>query len=54
MVAIKSELHRNIQDVFNEYGVQIMSPAYVADPASAKIVPPENWYVTPASKPAEK
>jgi len=51
MLAIKSELHRNIQDVFNEYGVQIMSPAYVADPASAKIVPPENWYVTPASKP---
>lgn len=54
MVAIRSELHRNIQDVFNEYGVQIMSPAYVADPASAKIVPPENWYVTPASKPPEK
>jgi len=54
MVAIRSELHRNIQDVFNEYGVQIMSPAYVADPASAKIVPPEDWYVTPASKPPEK
>jgi len=54
MVAIRSELHRNIQDVFNEYGVQIMSPAYVADPASAKIVPPENWYVTPASEPPEK
>jgi len=54
MVAIKSELHSNIQDVFNEFGVQIMSPAYVADPASAKIVPPENWYVKPASKPAEK
>jgi len=54
MLAIKTELHRNIQDVFNEHGVQIMSPAYVADPASPKIVPPEDWYVKPASKPAEK
>lgn len=54
MVAIRSELHRNIQDVFNEHGVQIMSPAYVADPESPKIVPPEDWYLKPASKPAEK
>jgi small-conductance mechanosensitive channel len=54
MVPIRSDLHRNIQDVFNEHGVQIMSPAYVADPASAKIVPPDNWYVEPASKPAKK
>jgi small-conductance mechanosensitive channel len=54
MMSIKTALHRNIQDVFNEYGVQIMSPAYVADPASAKLVPPENWYTAPASKPAEK
>jgi small-conductance mechanosensitive channel len=27
-----SELHRNILDVFNEYGVQIMTPAYEDDP----------------------
>jgi hypothetical protein len=26
-------MHRNIQDVFNENGVQIMSPAYKGDPA---------------------
>jgi len=51
MVSIKSELHRNIQDVFNEYGVQIMSPAYEADPQSPKVVSPENWYTAPASKP---
>lgn len=31
---ILSELHANIQDVFNEYGVQIMSPHYLGDPAS--------------------
>ena len=53
-VAIKSELHRHIQDVFNEYGVQIMSPAYESDPETLKVVPPENWYPEPASKPAEK
>ena len=30
MAVIKSELHRNIQDVFNEAGVEIMSPHFVA------------------------
>ncbi len=48
---IRSDLHANIQDVFNEYGVQIMSPAYEADPATAKVVPPDKWYETPAKKP---
>jgi small-conductance mechanosensitive channel len=43
-----SELHRNIQDVFNEYGVQIMSPHYMADPAEAKVVPPQRWHEAPA------
>jgi small-conductance mechanosensitive channel len=47
-------LHRNIQDAFNEYGVQIMSPAYEADPQTPKIVPPDDWYPAPASKPAKK
>ena len=46
---IYSDLHANIQDVFNEYGVQIMSPAYIADPESAKVVPPEHWHTEPAS-----
>jgi hypothetical protein len=31
-------LHHNILDVFNEYGVQIMTPAYVADPKEPKLV----------------
>lgn len=43
-----SALHRNIQDVFNEYGVQIMSPHYMADPADAKVVPLQRWYEPPA------
>lgn len=48
-----SNLHANIQDVFNEHGVQIMSPHYEADPLEAKCVPPEKWYPAPARKPEE-
>ncbi len=48
---VMSDLHANIQDVFNEYGVQIMSPHYLADPADAKVVAPANWYPAPARKP---
>ena len=33
------ELHGNIQDVFNENGVQIMSPHYLGDPDTPKVVP---------------
>jgi small-conductance mechanosensitive channel len=45
-------LHGNIQDAFNEYGVQIMSPNYEADPEGRKVVPPEQWYAAPAGHPA--
>ena len=53
MVRTYSELHKNIQDCFNEYGVQIMSPHYVNDPVSAKIVPKEQWYALPARLPEQ-
>ncbi|KEY88463.1 hypothetical protein PisoF_04380 [Pseudomonas sp. IsoF] len=43
-----SLLHANIQDVFNEFGVQIMSPHYLGDPLQAKWVPREQWYADPA------
>ena len=46
-----SLLHGNIQDVFNEYGVQIMSPHYLGDPAQEKWVPHERWFTAPARKP---
>ncbi|PJI50780.1 MAG: mechanosensitive ion channel protein MscS [Pseudomonas sp.] len=46
-----SLLHANIQDVFNEYGVQIMSPHYLGDPRQEKLVPPEQWYSAPARPP---
>jgi small-conductance mechanosensitive channel len=38
-----SQLHACIQDVFNENGVQIMSPHYLADPPQAQVVPPGDW-----------
>jgi small-conductance mechanosensitive channel len=51
MMQIYSDLHRNIQDAFNEYGVQIMSPHYMLDPKSPAVVPRERWYEAPAEPP---
>jgi small-conductance mechanosensitive channel len=51
MQQIYSDLHTNIQDAFNEYGVQIMSPSYEFDPQEPKIVPREQWYAPPAKPP---
>ena len=45
---IYTDLRRNILDVFNEYGVQIMTPSYETDPAEPKLVPKEKWFETPA------
>ncbi len=38
-----SALHANVQDVFNENGVQIMSPHYLADPPAPQVVPAGPW-----------
>ena len=43
-------LHANIQDVFNEYGVQIMSPHYENDPLEKVWVPKEQWFEAPAEE----
>jgi len=43
-------LHANALDVFNEAGVQIMSPHYVGDPRAEKIVPPSQWSSPSARK----
>jgi small-conductance mechanosensitive channel len=48
---VYTELHQNILDVFNEHGVQIMTPSYEGDPAEPKIVPREQWYTAPAAPP---
>jgi small-conductance mechanosensitive channel len=50
---VLSALHAHIQDVFNEYGVQMMSPQYVDDPSTPKWVPRSRWYPAPAKPPAE-
>jgi len=52
MMELYTALHRSILDVFNEHGVQIMTPAYVADPVQPKVVPTDQWYSPPAQPPA--
>jgi small-conductance mechanosensitive channel len=49
MVQLYSELHRNILDLFNEYGVQIMTPSYEGDPEAPKVVARKDWYTAPAN-----
>jgi small-conductance mechanosensitive channel len=51
MNRIYTELHRNILDVFNEYGVAIMTPAYEGDPDQPKLVPKARWFEAPARPP---
>ena len=51
MGLLYTEIHGNILDVFNEYRIQIMVPAYEGDPDEPKIVPKEQWYATPARSP---
>ena len=48
---VLTELHGHIIDVFNEYGVQIMSPNYEADPPEPIVIPRERWYAAPATQP---
>lgn len=43
-------LHANIQDAFNEFGVQIMSPHYESDPLEKVWVPKEQWFEAPAAQ----
>ena len=51
--AMLSELHANIQDVFNEFGVQIMSPNFESQPEGKVYVPKEAWFTSPASNSSE-
>lgn len=46
---VLAELNRNILDAFNEFGVQIMTPAYQFDPREPKIVPRDQWHIAPAA-----
>ena len=49
MLPLYTAMHTNILDVFNEYGVQIMTPAYEGDPSVPKVVPPKDWFTAPAT-----
>jgi small-conductance mechanosensitive channel len=51
-IKMLSALYANIQDVFNEHGVQILSPHYMTDPAESQVVTKERWYTPPAKPPA--
>lgn len=46
-----SELHEQIQDAFNEFGVQIMSPHFRAQPERTVVVPRSHWFAPPAAPP---
>jgi small-conductance mechanosensitive channel len=47
---VQSDLQAHIQDVFNEHGVQIMSPHYWQDPARPQVVPKSDWFLPPARR----
>lgn len=51
MMKLYTEMHRNIQDVFNENGIQIMTPAYREDPPEPKVVAKEHWFTPPLNEP---
>ncbi len=48
---VMSKLHAHIQDVFNEYGVQIISPHFLTQPSQAVMVPKDQLAV-PARSPS--
>lgn len=43
-----NQLHGDIEDVFSEYGVQIMSLHYMAEPPTPQVVPQSGWWPSPA------
>jgi small-conductance mechanosensitive channel len=46
---VMSDLHAHIQDAFNEFGVQIMTPSFEAQPERSVVVPRSKWHVPPAA-----
>jgi small-conductance mechanosensitive channel len=53
-MAVLSDLHAKIQDAFNEFGVQIMSPRFGAQPDRKVCVPPAAWFAAPAAPEADQ
>ena len=48
MLSLYSALHRNILDVFNEYGGPDHDPGLRRRPGQPKLVPREQWFTAPA------
>ncbi len=48
---VLSDLYAQIQDAFNEYGAQIMSPHFESQPKKPVLVPKSAWYAPPVSSP---
>ena len=49
-VRVLSDLHARIQDAFNEFGVQIMSPVFESQPGTPVVVPKSRWHAPPADQ----
>ena len=52
-IRILSDLNAQILDVFNEYGVQIMSPHFNRQPEQAVVVEKDLWHASPAVDPSD-
>ena len=50
IMKVMTDLHANIQDEFNKYGVQIMSPHFEGQPIEKVWVPKDKWNEAPAKK----
>jgi len=48
-LGVLSDLHAQVQDAFNEFGVQIMSPHFNSQPAQNVLVPPGGQAPPPAA-----
>lgn len=52
-IFVLSELHGNILDAFNEFGVQILVPHYESQPDRRVFVPRDRWHDPPATPRAD-
>jgi small-conductance mechanosensitive channel len=50
-IVVLSDLHAQIQDAFNEYGVQILSPHFERQPEGKVVVSKSHWHAAPAGQP---
>ncbi|HEU4929825.1 MAG TPA: mechanosensitive ion channel domain-containing protein, partial [Candidatus Krumholzibacteria bacterium] len=50
---VLSNLHANIQDAFNDAGIQIMTPAFESQPSELVVIPRARWDSHPGSSTQE-